>query len=330
MEQLLIKIKPYNHESILGFLYRLSRKNFYSSPRCFFGLLNGKYPDLEDLLYSNDLMTLIDNRTGYEQRELNELTIFNFSVQYLTNYGLGTKYLSKLLIPKRQHRFCPLCLREKNYHRIYWLLVPYTICHEHQVYMKDKCPGCNKFLSFSEIMKGNCACGTNLKEVEPWPVERQSHIEMGKLISEKILSKKTTYNEQLEDIFQGYNSLSFIYLLYVFVNILKYYRTDSFEIELPDNRWFFKNRTKRFNGYVTPYIVTELYVLANKLISKWPENLWLYLDEFKDVHSSNVHEIYGRLVNRLKKDLIDYNFIWNDIRKYFQVDYSMEKMEKIF
>ncbi|MFZ5644659.1 MAG: TniQ family protein [Bacillota bacterium] len=317
MASLLIRIRPFNYESILSFLYRLSRENFYSSPRYFLGLLNGKYPDMEELLYNNDFIYLIDGQIGYEQRELNKLTISHFLAQY-SNNNLILKNILRLMAPKRRHKFCPLCMREKDYHRIYWLLAPYTICHKHKVYMQDKCPKCNTFISFRQLMKGCCICGTRFKDTELWSVERHSHIEMGTFLSNKILLNTINindkeYKEQSVNIFPSYDSLSFIHLLTLFVNVLKYYRTDTFKIRLPDNRLFVNDRTKKLNGYITPYIMTELYVLANKLLSNWPENLWIYLDELKNTYS---YETYNKLVSRLKKDLLNYDLIWREISKY--------------
>lgn len=64
-------------------------------------------------------------------------------------------------------KVCPACLREADYYRRYWDLLPFTSCPAHGVVLIDSCPGCGRRLSWVRKKVSVCRCGYDWRTNRP-------------------------------------------------------------------------------------------------------------------------------------------------------------------
>lgn len=160
-QRLLRTPRPELDESLVGYVVRLTEANYYESIRW--------VTDLAGLRYSHPMGDWISlNRDATDLSRLEALTGNDRGSFDPLRYGLG-RYehtvnmggagLPASVVKFRRPKMCPACLREANYCRKVWDLLPYTACHVHGVVLLDICPGCGGRISWSRNMVSRCRCG---------------------------------------------------------------------------------------------------------------------------------------------------------------------------
>jgi len=71
-----------------------------------------------------------------------------------------------------QSAFCPLCLRERVYHRLPWLLHAVFACPTHDCWLRDTCSNCGASVSVEMIVRSECAaCYASLTDMPVIPLD---------------------------------------------------------------------------------------------------------------------------------------------------------------
>lgn len=80
-------------------------------------------------------------------------------------------------------RVCPECIAECQYARRLWDLKTYAACHLHGCVLMDRCPTCERSLTWTRSRIDRCPCGTDLAH---WPVgpAPRSTVQISKLHAE--------------------------------------------------------------------------------------------------------------------------------------------------
>jgi len=75
------------------------------------------------------------------------------------------------LIRDKHRAWCPLCLKEETILPSSWDWRVMTTCDRHRVFLVDRCPACQKAVSWRDSLLRHCACGFLLSEApsEPAP-----------------------------------------------------------------------------------------------------------------------------------------------------------------
>jgi len=63
---------------------------------------------------------------------------------------------SKVVRSMDRPGYCPVCLKERRYHRIGWQLQPVVLCVDHGLALSVRCPNCNRLVSIDGIVRGEC------------------------------------------------------------------------------------------------------------------------------------------------------------------------------
>lgn len=97
------------------------------------------------------------------------LTLFNLTGSHFEDINPNTYFLprNQHIIHPYPHKFCPLCLRKKAYHRKIWDLLIITACPIHKCILQSICPQCNKSLKMSRKFVCKCNCEFDFREVKP-------------------------------------------------------------------------------------------------------------------------------------------------------------------
>jgi hypothetical protein len=167
--QLLKTPSPQADESLMGYILRLTEENAYLSPSWIFDLAGLKVDAKKGgwaVLY----------REGFDSLSLRKITGLTLSEfeglrYHLMNYGKTARFLTNQMpvnsVRLNSPKICPACLKEANYHRMVWDLLPFTVCPAHRLILIDKYPECDKTISWVRKKVSVCRCNFDWRYFTP-------------------------------------------------------------------------------------------------------------------------------------------------------------------
>ncbi|OCT12545.1 hypothetical protein A8709_32505 [Paenibacillus pectinilyticus] len=276
-------------ESISGFLYRLSKKNHFSTISWF-----NKFLDLS--IYqsqNNDFNTECVSRLCYLINK--EVDYFGFSNGYCLKEHLGLELYSKIIM-RNKIKFCPVCINENYYHRTIWSFTTFHLCHEHQVMLVDQCTRCYNFISMAAFMDRRCqSCSFEFKKTESNVVKNFIFVESQNQIINGFWDKEypVVSNNNLNQFFQ----LAF-HSFHLLIDARDYVLMTSNKLSFYHNR---ANGEKR--GEQLANALANVYWMY----ADFPKHFYIVLDEFTS--SNKGTKRYDRL-RAFENIFNDINFIW--------------------
>jgi len=184
MAKALIKnrVEPYPDELFTSWLARNATINYLQTPT----FVNCYFPEYKNGLLSRDADVYVDKEiaANFARRMLLKTEdVFQTSLRGYAGYldeTVSPNNRNNLISPVKIRgryprlkglRYCPECLKEKEYFRKEWRLSFYTVCPEHGGFLVDSCPDCGEpvFLTKrkQDIESFNCwNCGFVYKEAE--------------------------------------------------------------------------------------------------------------------------------------------------------------------
>jgi hypothetical protein len=190
----------YNDESLSGFLFRLSQRNYYPNVSCLTNYLG--------------LSTYQSQNNEFEQESIRKLASLNEELDYRGIYNgcnlqelVGSDLYTKIIM-KNRVKYCPICIQDKFYHRTIWGIIPFHLCIEHRVILVDQCPHCGHLISMASFINQKCdRCFFDYNEAEP------SKIEDGNFIESQIQLNRGFWNEKI-NVIQNCNFTEFMKLAF--------------------------------------------------------------------------------------------------------------------
>lgn len=159
LKRFTIRIKPFEGESLSSFMLRFSKENgvkfltFWNMVR----KSNSNYAQMSQLYLLNFTpLNILDYSklvvaTGLNETEIFNMTLYNILKKFSINDNLDR---SRFLIDMGRDEmfyYCPLCLKENPYHRLMWNIQNVTLCLNHEVYLKNTCPKCGRYIKQNDI-----------------------------------------------------------------------------------------------------------------------------------------------------------------------------------
>jgi hypothetical protein len=170
-KRLLITATPYDDESFVGYLLRLTERNHYETLSWILQLAEirnyaqGKF----SLTFISSLnLSPLEKLTGIEGDKLRRLPYSPVKAggkRY--NYSIFGNSVPPYMIRLRYPKICPCCLMESVYLRKIWELAAITVCPVHKSMLLDECPSCNKRITWSRNEISKCKCKFDWRECEP-------------------------------------------------------------------------------------------------------------------------------------------------------------------
>lgn len=177
------------NESLASFLIRLGKANFYRPPGILTDMIfegtgdETPLKDRVDLPRQVAVFERIARLAQVESVQLHAASAHRF-VHVLTPPEIETCVLNLpgnhavCLLPsgiaQKQIRsssacqYCPLCIKERPYHRLSWLLFAASVCLEHKCLLINQCYSCKASLPLQDVISASCEkCGADLGEA-PW------------------------------------------------------------------------------------------------------------------------------------------------------------------
>lgn len=206
----------------------------------------------------------------------------DFENTYLEKYA---KSLEKSLVihgkswNHKVPRFCPQCLQRDPYWRYEWELLFYDACHEHQVWLIDRCSECYQLLSWKRSSLMRCTCGANLRVQQAAPCPK-AMVRLSKALSHQVF----VTNDQL---------LSYMIVpikltqLQHFVRVLGTYGDSAVGL-MP-------KRLRANEELVNSWQLTSL---AAEILDQWPKSFHMMLDSMQNRQGSiSSGKLSGRFGN---------------------------------
>lgn len=163
-KKLLVRVEPNADESFGGYIIRLTQLNYYDAPSSILNIagIDPKflYVGYSFLFKESVDLSLLSEVTGTSAIKLQSLTHPSAGRRAVNKiFGLP---IHKNFIRVRYSKVCPRCLSESAYCRKVWDISPVTACPIHKISLLDKCPGCNKRISWVRNKVACCPCRYDL------------------------------------------------------------------------------------------------------------------------------------------------------------------------
>lgn len=289
-------VKPYNDESLYSLIFRLAIANHYLD---FHSFCSG--------LFNNARLTIYRKNCNYLSNEFEWEVAFKKVLQslgmdinkFVLNQFDGLLFKTgdhsslnpDQIFQKSRTKYCPTCLEENHYHRLYWDINYFTICPYHHVKLIDKCDKCLRPNTLYEIMNRKCTCGENI------PIIKQSiEIKESKLLASQIntfeLLFKPATNLKIEWDFPLSSDVFFSQYLTYFLIL---YTLPSYEQFKPFTNFYFDPLPETpTTGKLVRSV--ESLIFINQLIFNLITRPSVYLKDFLVIF----FEIHGGLSKKVK------------------------------
>lgn len=271
---LLICPKPFNDESLAGYILRLTERNFYEKISHIY-IMSDLWETVKGRSSNGNLLSPLKVNMNNLCELINcsidniqKLSFATSNVDYTYPFQFNNQPIHREAIHTTKTKICPNCLAEEAYHRKAWDLVPVTVCIKHKKILVDHCNSCKKEISWSRTKILECSCGQLLTEI---PTRRVS-------IPETLISS-LFYNKAPKRLSLS-NGNPLINLGFF----------DLYEV-LVFFSWFLKKSSnwKLRNKYIGKSLNNEevhrLFSEVSVIFKKWPINFLKLLD---NIHESSL------------------------------------------
>ncbi|NHM29931.1 TniQ family protein [Neobacillus terrae] len=308
---LLMTPKPFDDESLAGYILRLTEANFYEKISDIYLLSNlweilkGRSKNGNLLNPLNDNMQKLSELINCSLDDLVELT-FASNDTNSPFFQYRNQPIPRQAIHTTKTKICPKCLAETAYYRKAWDLVPVSACLKHQTILIDRCPKCGMELSWSRSKVLECLCGQLLSEIP---------------------SKDITIMESPISILFSKSSKKYLGQMHQnpLINLNLF---DLFEV-LVFFSWFlsknekWKLRNKYIGKSLSNQEIHQLFSNVYKIFSNWPINFIKFVDDIQESalkleDDSSIENSFGYFYTALYKHLDTENtkFIIDEFDEY--------------
>lgn len=248
-------------ESLSGFLYRVSKMNNYR------------------FLHLNYFLTLsIYNAQNNEfhLEALQKLALVlrhNDPVDEKNGYNLQSFFGSELyfkIILKNKVKYCPMCIKEKYYHRTVWCFTPIHLCIKHNVLLLDECPECGHKINMGDFTNRRCEiCSFSYENTVSCDViDNLIFIESQRQLIKNLWVKDGYVFPHCN--FEQYFRLAF-YSFHLLIGAIDYTAMTT------DSLLFFYNRPK---GKKSGYKLANAFANVYWMYLDFPKHFYIALDHF--------------------------------------------------
>lgn len=176
-------------------------------------------------------------------------------------------------------RFCPQCLQRDAYWRYEWEILFFDACHEHQVWLIDRCSECYQLLSWKRSSLMRCTCGADLRVQQAVPCPK-AVVRLSRALSHQVF----VTNDELPFYIVAPINLA---QLQRFVRMLGTYGDSAVGL-----------MTKRLKANEELVNSWQLTSLAAEILDQWPKSFHMMLDSMQNRQGSiSSGKLSGRFGN---------------------------------
>ena len=162
-----LRVHPEPDETILSMVVRLASENLFDHV---FGLT--ALAGLSSACFDRLARQPVDLKgfavaSGITETRLRYMQYLAPDEEHVSWLG---KPVHRHLVHTRHRKWCPICIREKAYHRASWDLLPIGVCVRHCAALVTRCPKCSEVVTWPGKTVVNCRCGADLRNAVAKPV----------------------------------------------------------------------------------------------------------------------------------------------------------------
>ena len=150
-----VRVKPKENESMTSLIVRLSKVNGVDI-NTMYRWINNEYlksnsnEGLRCLnLYEINTLSLAE-LINTPKESLHKCGFYNVFKIFASHIPFGEARFIEGMI-RNEYCYCPECIKNKDYHKLFWTLSDINYCTEHEVSLLSKCPYCNTTLLYRDI-----------------------------------------------------------------------------------------------------------------------------------------------------------------------------------
>lgn len=202
----------YPYESLGSFYFRLANKNYTDVKtlnkriNCF----NSKYLSYYNQIKDERILSNIGIASNLDINKIKEMTIHSFNF-----WDKDYKTFFERITYNNESRYCPQCLKEHTYHRIYWQLMPIEICLKHEIFLLDKCKKCDREITIDDIVKDQCICGTRLSQCNGRSCNDDLIIQVQKKLYKAFGIEESVLNDYSSDLLGYRNNQVIVIIVFI-------------------------------------------------------------------------------------------------------------------
>lgn len=294
----LIVPKPYENESLVSFIGRITIENKFITASWIFGDLIPYHLGVSQFNPDEFSLNRLYELTGIEETQLWKLTLC-YDLKYEENNFEMNKVLFSNGLVGPKVRVCPQCLKENNFGSKIWDIKIYTSCAIHSVELITNCPSCNKEIS---LLRGSiyyCPCGFDFRDIHMEKGSNTLNLQRSMMIHSKFDKNFNIGNNNcLKELMSILEIDSIILIYHIFFRIY----------------FLYIERQKRVK---IPYIMNEVDNKAinwiDNILCDWPKNFLKFLDDYSSIskntkyYKTSLFKSFGTLYKNLyKKEFKDY------------------------
>lgn len=312
MKPLLIAPNPYNDESLIGYIARLTTLNGYKRASWIYeksSLITTTHPinlnkmDFSTNLYSLGLLTQTSESKLWNGTYHKELLVedSNFVPEIFDTIRNGA-------FTYRNKKCCPLCLEESNYFRKLWELTMYNVCHKHKCKLINKCPECKGEINLNVVPIGKCRCGHYYRNSKAISIPDED-LRLENMLDARLNNRVWNNSE---------NELSLLdikLVIYIMILFMRYSRTIENGIISYSNKYSHKESKTAF-----------------QVFDHWPNSFYKFLDLYNSKRRTSKQghirlgkefgDMYLHLLYGIKKVDNRLSFIALEFEKYLMTEWN--------
>lgn len=220
-------------------------------------------------------ITKFSELTGMDIKVIEDMTESRFSFDKKNDFGRGI-YSS----------VCPECYREKSYERIHWKNELIKVCLDHESYLVDYCPRCNKEITSNILFSGQCNCGLLINDFN----------------YERCVNKYILQNQNI--LYQIFNIKCKVPLKESFLyNNISGENYCKFFVYLQYLPGFHAEKLKKFKIFTKTDKCNKRNVIASWIMIDWPLSLYEFVSATFEVNNkySFTNTIYDTVLLQLEE-----------------------------
>lgn len=329
MKPLLIRTKIRPYESLSSLLHRLTQDNVYDRTGWIYRLidLSGGFRRHYDMLDDRSVIRNLATINNCSENDILNTTAHRFT-KYLSDQKSDflDPYAKNFVLCSRT-QYCPLCLKDSGYHKIYWRLLPVSICIKHKVILQNVCPICHSPVKVDWVLSNKCYCGGDLLSADPEYVTSVEMIHHQSFIQNLIGINES---EDFKIVPGNYNSPAaglsppdfFKLLRIIYELILNKLPESSTFLRIGDTN-LKQNDILTAKRYISNFSNFMLIHMAASILLDWPQRFYDFLGDYCKIDRSKrwetgVERYFGGLREALFAKLDDekFDYIYNAYCNY--------------
>lgn len=298
--KLLRKIIPYEYESLASYIHRVSIENSCQVRWILSELKISKKCSINNInhLGSRMYVDYLASAFGVSNGTISRMLLFQYSLR-----EMNSRNTLPDCVDFDFTSFCPCCLSEGVFQRIYWHVNLIYLCPHHKVLLERHCANCGKKITPKHLINQECSCGFDFSATKPKYISELEIVRMQNIILNAldIHTEEICDNEIFPLNMSGKDYISIVSGIYkLFIDYPQYAMGINAVMQ---------------EG-MAQYPQLRHTLIAQKVISNYPDDFENIMDRFTKQYAKNdsLRRPFPTICEEFSRLYINHDLLWNYMR----------------